>query len=283
MKSLRVLPLLAMLAMLAPARGDAAQQPAAGTGAIEVSTRVTPTGGRGEPARALPLYLLRKSFEDIRKEAEETEPHADLASFIEALEVSKELKEWMTRRGSVQLTGTEFVRSLTTADILDVPEFYNAYLERNTSEIALRVPRPRRTARDAQEAERQQEQFRQNVRKYIEANPLSREGMDIYLAEIDPGQRWARQAGLRRERVRRRALEQAESRYLAAHIETGLEGRASFTRIPAGDYWLSTLEAEAHAGDVRLRWDTPVRVRAGETTRIELSNLNAAPRESANR
>ena len=283
MQLLRSLLLVALLATLTPARGETAQQPATETGAIEVSTRVTPTGGRAEPARALPLYLLRKSLEDIRGEAEETEPHTDLARFIQALEVSKELKAWMTRRGSVQLAGTEFVRSLTTADILDVPEFYNAYLARNASEIALRVPRPRRPARDAQEAERQQEQFRQGVRKLIEGNPLSREGMDIYLAEIDPGHRWTRQASQRRERVRQRALELAESRYLAARLETGLEGRAAFTRIPAGEYWLSTLEAEAHAGDVRLRWDTPVRVRAGETTRIELSNLNAAPRERANR
>jgi hypothetical protein len=35
------------------------------------------------------------------------------------------------------------------------------------------------------------------------------------------------------------------------------------------------LGGEARAGDVRLHWDIPVTVRRGETTRVELSNLNA--------
>jgi hypothetical protein len=32
---------------------------------------------------------------------------------------------------------------------------------------------------------------------------------------------------------------------------------------------------QAISGDVHLRWDFPVTVRAGESTHVELSNLNA--------
>jgi hypothetical protein len=47
------------------------------------------------------------------------------------------------------------------------------------------------------------------------------------------------------------------------------------SNLPAGDYWISSLGLTAAAGDVRLRWDVPVRVLAGQTTRLELTNLNA--------
>jgi len=46
-------------------------------------------------------------------------------------------------------------------------------------------------------------------------------------------------------------------------------------RLPAGNYWLSTLDLEAGAGDSRLIWDVPVTIQAGQTTRIELTNLNS--------
>jgi len=35
------------------------------------------------------------------------------------------------------------------------------------------------------------------------------------------------------------------------------------------------LGMQAISGDVRLRWDFPVAVRAGESVHVELSNLNA--------
>jgi hypothetical protein len=45
--------------------------------------------------------------------------------------------------------------------------------------------------------------------------------------------------------------------------------------LPAGTYWLSTLETEAISGDAHVRWDFPVRVSAGKTANVQLSNVNA--------
>jgi hypothetical protein len=74
------------LALVAFAAASAAQ-PQAGpkAGAIEFVARVTPTAGRAEPVRQLTFFLLRKSFADIQKEVEETEPKPDLDRFIEGL------------------------------------------------------------------------------------------------------------------------------------------------------------------------------------------------------
>jgi len=45
--------------------------------------------------------------------------------------------------------------------------------------------------------------------------------------------------------------------------------------LPAGNYWVSTLNLDAGAGDARLRWDVPVTIQNGRSTRVELTNLNA--------
>jgi hypothetical protein len=73
----------------------------------------------------------------------------------------------------------------------------------------------------------------------------------------------------------RRTLELAQTRYLVARTESDLEGRGTLTGIAPGNYWITTLDTPALAGDVRLRWDRPVAIRSGEISRIELSNINA--------
>ena len=261
----------------------AAQQVGTQTGSIEFVARATPTAGRAEPAMRLTFYLLRKSFAEIQKEAAESEPKVDLDRFEEGLEVSKELKAWMKRTRWVQLTGSEFMRRVTVNDILEVPEFFEAYLRRNAGDISVGFPSPKYRERDRtqnpQRYEKQVQDYHDQIHKFIEANPHTRNGMDLHLADIDPGQRWARQDAERRRRIRDRWLELAQTRYLVAKTETNLEGHAMLMGILPGAYWLSTLEGEAVAGDVRLRWDTPVAVRAGQVTRLELSNVNAVQPE----
>ena len=56
---------------------------------------------------------------------------------------------------------------------------------------------------------------------------------------------------------------------------SGRDGRAAISNLPAGKYWLSTLNLEAGAGDQHLRWDVPVIVQDGRGARVELTNLNA--------
>ena len=72
------------------ARSTATSQqsrPTGTAGVLEVLARVTPTDGRAEPAREFMLYLLRKSFADIQREAEEIEPRPDMDKFIDGLDV----------------------------------------------------------------------------------------------------------------------------------------------------------------------------------------------------
>ncbi len=250
-------------------------------GTLEIVVRVAPTAGRPEPVRSLPIFLLTKSFAELQAEAERDEPQTDFAAFVESLKVSPELKQWMLRKQSAQLSGTEFTRELSADDILNVPEFREAYLARNAGDVTVGFPRAKYEERDRErnpeKYEREKRQYLERVRKTIETMPHTKDGMDLYLTHLDAEQRWRREQAERRRRVRHRALELAQTRYLAARAETDLAGRAGFVNVPAGQYWLSTLEGGALVGDVRLRWDVPVEVRPGAVTRIELSNLNGKP------
>ncbi len=249
------------------------------TGSVEFVARVTPTAGRPEPVRQLTFYLLRKSFADIQKEAEESEPKLDMDRFIEGLEVSKKLKAWMKKKHTVELSGSDFTRQLTVDDIMGVPEFYDAYLTRNSGDAALGFPKPKYRPQDATQNpakyKRQVEEYRAQVRRFIENHPQSIEGIEVQLDAINPGPRWAQQQSEQRRRSRRQTLQLAQTRHLVTKTDTNLDGRGILTDIPPGQYWFSTLETEAVAGDARLRWDIPVTVRAGQTTQVELSNLNA--------
>jgi hypothetical protein len=281
-KTLRQAAVLGIALLLAAS--TSAQQPAAQPGSIEFEARITPTGGRAEPLRKLPVWLLTKSFAELRKEAEKAEPHPDLDKFIDSLEVSPQLKAWMKRTRWVQLSGGEFMQRLHSDDIFEVPEFFAAYLARNAGDTTVGFPASR--ARDAdrtrnpQRYEREQKAYRDAIRKFLAAYPHTMEGIEVELAPIDPSQRWARQESERRNRVRHRALEMAETTCMLAKAETDLEGRAGFVNVSPGDYWLSTLESEGAVGDLRLRWDVPVPVRAGRVTRLVLSNVNAVPKEA---
>jgi hypothetical protein len=268
MKIAGVILLAALLAGVAAAQSQ--------TGAIELVVRVTPSVGRAEPALRLPVFLLRKTFAEIRKEAEDAEPKPDLVKFVDELEVSPELKAWMKRTKTVKLSGSDFARLATVDDVFDVPEFFEALITQNAGDVGF--PAPKYTDRDRvknpQKYERQRLEYRDQLKKFVRENPHVLAGLEIHLTQADGSSRWARLETDRRQRARHRGLQLAQTKYLVAKAETDLEGRAAFINVPAGDYWLSSLEAIASAGDVRLRWDTPVSVAAGKTTRIELSNLN---------
>jgi hypothetical protein len=264
-----------LLVGLPPARAQSPQ-----TGSVVFEARVTPTDGRPESVRQITFYLLRKSYAEIQKEAEATETELDLDHFIDGLEVSKELKTWMKRQHSIVLSGSDFLHRLKTDDIFEVPEFYNAYLKFNSGGASVDFPTPK--YRDADKEKnpakyaKQKEDYQAAVRKYLAANPSSIEGIETFLDQVNPSERWTKMQIEVRQRVRRRTSDLVQLRYLAAKTDSDLEGRGIFTGIAPGDYWISTLETQAVAGDVRLRWDAPVSVRAGETSRVELSNLNAS-------
>jgi len=100
-------------------------------------------------------------------------------------------------------------------------------------------------------------------------------GIELELDGINPGRKWAEAQNSYKKRVRQQAPMQAQTKYLVLRVDTNLEGVARVARLPVGKYWVSTLDLEAGAGDSRLIWDVPVTIQTGQTTRIELTNLNS--------
>jgi hypothetical protein len=250
------------------------------TGRVEFVALVAPTGGQPEPVRQLKFYLLRKSLEDIRAEAaSQSAPAAELDKFIDGLDVTPELKTWMTKHRTVRLSGDDFTKGLTAQDIVEVPEFFKAYMMHNIAFRGVGFPEPKFKEKDAasnpEKYKAQKEEYEAAVRKFISAAPDTIKGMDLELLDLNPYTKWLALAGKQQERLEARANRLAQERYLVAHTDTDLDGRGSFAGIAPGRYWIGMIGTEAISGDVRVHWDFPVTVRQGETARIELSNLNA--------
>lgn len=254
-----------------------AQAPASGS--IEFQARIQPTGGRLEPVRSLPFYLLRKSVADIHKEVEQAEPPTDLDGFVDSLDASAELKAWMKNNHTVALAGTDFIKKLTSEDITGVPEFLDAFMIHNGASLNAGVPAPKfkesERLSNPEKYKRERDQYLQDIQRYMAAHPESTQGIDAQLGDVNPTQRWTQRQVEQRRKIERRSRVLALTTYLAAQAESDLEGRGVLRRLAPGMYWLTTLDTPALAGDARLQWDVPVRVASGQTVRIELSNLNA--------
>jgi len=249
------------------------------TGSVEFSAQVAPTDGRPEPVRQLTFYLLRKSLEDIRQEAMQQESPPDLDKFIDSLTASSKLKDWMKKNRTAHLGGTNLAKSLSADDVVDVPEFYNAYMLRNSGYEGAGFPKPKFKLKEEvsnpQKFIEQKAEYKEEVRKYAAATPESVQGIETELTQIDPSDKWQQLMEEHQRQVEKRTMDLAQSRYLAAQTETNLEGRGRFAGLTPGKYWINMLSMQAISGDVRLRWDLPVAVRAGESTHVELSNVNA--------
>ncbi len=250
------------------------------TGRIEFTARVSPSGGQPEPVRQLTFYLLRKSLEDIRAEALRTEPAPDLDKFIDVLEASPELKAWMKKHHSVRLTGEEFTKSLTPDDIVDIPEYFKAYMAHNEAYRGLGFPEPKFKAKDVkanlEKYNAQKKEYMDAIRKYIAGVPDSVKGMDLELVSLNPYAKWLALEHKHRQTLDAATLRLAAERYVAARTDSNLDGNGSFANVPPGNYWIGMLSGEAISGDVHLQWNLPVTVRQGETANVELSNFNAA-------
>ncbi len=259
------------------APGASAQQ----SGSVEFAARVTPTSGQAEPARGITIFLLRKSFADIQKEADAAEPAPDKAAFIDKLEVSPELKAWMKKHDRVDLSGPEFPKQIAPDDVLNVPEFSKAFSDRNSGDRTIRLPVAKYLKTDQKKYPEKYalelNQYHTELRDFIEKHPETLETLDIALDEVrvNPGPKWQHLLMERTARVHRRAMQLAGTTYLAASTDSDLDGRGRFSGLPAGTYWLSTLEVEAISGDAHVRWDFPVNVIAGKTATVQLSNLNS--------
>jgi hypothetical protein len=154
-----------------------------------------------------------------------------------------------------------------------------AYQRTNSGGVTNGIPKPKYADADKTDHpdryQKQHDEYFAALKKFIQTHPESISGMELELTGINPEARWARLQSQHKKRVLRLAPEMAQTKYLAAQTDTDLDGRASVSNLPAGRYWVTTLNLDAGAGDVRLRWDVPVTVQAGRSTRIELTNLNA--------
>lgn len=268
--------LLVFLPLAFHAPGAPAQAQA---GSIEFVARATPSSGVEEPIRGFPFYLLSKSFKEIGAEADASYAKPDMDAFIDTLGVSKELKAWMKKNHRVRLSGEDFVEKLEAGDVMGVPEFFDAYVERMSGDQTVPFPTPKyklsERVKDPKKYERLVAEYHDAVRRFLIEHPKSTEGMDLNLEDVDPANKWDQMVAKSQPEYHRRALELAQTKYLVARANTDLQGQGSFPGVPPGTYWLTTLEVAASIGDAHLRWDSPVTVRAGGRTSIVLTNANA--------
>jgi len=266
--------LLAALTILLPSRFAAQSR-----GRVEFTARVAPSGGQAEPVRQLPFYLLSKSLEDIHAEALQLAPAPDLDKFIDGLDASPELKTWMKKNHSVQLSGDDFTKKLTPDEILQIPEFFKAYMEHNAAFRGIGFPEPKYKEKDRtvnpEKYQAQKKAYEDGIRKFIAGSPDSVKGMDLELVVSNPYPKWASLERKHSEVLDASALRLAQERYVVARTDTDLEGHGSFAGLAPGNYWISSFGADAVSGDVRQHWDLRVTVRQGEIAHADLSNFNA--------
>lgn len=277
---------MAMIFGVAAAVGTSALQARAQNGSIEFEARATPSGGLEEPVRGFPFFLLSRSYEEISKEVSAMHPEPDMNAFIDGLDVSKDLKAWMKKNHWVQLTGEDFLRKLTSAEIMNVPEFYSAYMTRNIGSEEMGFPKPKYKAtdqkKDPAKYDKMVQDYHDAIQRYIDANPQTKDGMDLELSEKDPSHKWQALVAKRDPEIRRQTLELAQSKYLVARTETNLQGQGFLRGVAPGTYWLTTLDVTADVGDVRARWDVPVSVQPGQSAYVALSNVNAIQLPASN-
>jgi hypothetical protein len=250
-----------------------------GTGGIDLSAQITPTGGRPEPVRQFPLYVLTKSYADIVKEVDAQEVLPTRDKFIDDLKVTPELKTWLKgHEGVVDLSSTDLDKMLTADDIMKIPEFFQAYEAANSGGVTRGLPQPKYREADKtanpDRYQKEKEEYLAATRKFIETHPATVQGIELELTDINPKTPWDTIHLKKKSRTEQMAPDTAQVKYLAAKAETDLDGRAVITGLPPGNYWVSSLGAFANSGDRHLVWDVPITVQVGAPTRVDLSNLN---------
>ncbi|MGB2589499.1 MAG: hypothetical protein WBG02_09295 [Candidatus Acidiferrum sp.] len=248
-------------------------------GKLDITARITPTAARPEPVRQFTFYVLTKSYSEIAKgiEAADVVPPRD--KFIDGLTVSPELKKWLKAHDILDLSTPDLDKSLTPDEIIKTPEFLMAYQRSNSGGVTKGIPIPRFKEADKKEHpekyEKEKQEYLAALKKFIEKNPATISGVELELDAVNPQRAWTLLHSDQKRRVQRLAPEIAQTKYLAAKVDTDLDGHAFIENLPPGKYWISSLNLDANAGDARERWDVPVTIEPGQTLRIELSNLNS--------
>jgi hypothetical protein len=256
------------------------------TGTLEFTARITPTAARPEPVRQFTFYVLTKSYTDIVKELAAQDALTPRNEFIDDLKVSPELRAWLKDHDIMDLTAPDLDKALTPEDIIHVPEFLLAYQRSNSGGVTSGIPKPKYSDADKtgnpEKYEKQHQEYLTSLKKFIQANPATVAGVELELDGVNPQRKWLALQSDHQRRLLRIAPDVAQSKYLAAKADTDLDGRASVSGLPPGNYWISSLNLNANAGDMRLRWDVPTTIQPGKTARVELTNLNSSDVHGSN-
>lgn len=265
--------------------GTSLAQSAANTGALQLSARITPTAARPEPVRQFTFYILSKSYAEVSHEVEAEDVVPPRDQFIDELKVSLELREWLKGHDILDLTMPELDKALTADDVLQVPEFLLAYQRSNSGGVTNGIPKPKYNDADKtdhpEKYEKQKQEYYTALRKFIRARPETMSGMELELDGVNPQRKWAKIESEHKKHIQHLAPDVAQTKYLVAKADTDLDGHAGVSGLAPGSYWISSLNLDADAGDTRVRWDVPVAIQPGQTTRIELTNLNATDTRAA--
>jgi hypothetical protein len=256
------------------------------TGSLEFMARITPTAARPEPVRQFTFYILTKSYSEIVKEVEEKDPIPPRNEFIDELKISPELRTWLKEHEIFDLTLPDVDKALTPDDIIHVPEFLLAYQRSNSGGVTSGIPKPKYADADKtanpERYTKQVNEYLTALKKFIQSRPETVSGMELELDGVNPQRKWAALQNERRKRVQRAAPDIAQTKFLAAKADTDLDGRGFVSGLAPGNYWVSSLNLDAAAGDIRLRWDVPVVIQMGKTSRVELLNLNSTDAHGSN-
>ncbi|HTP67612.1 MAG TPA: hypothetical protein VMJ35_01795 [Dongiaceae bacterium] len=254
-------------------------------GAIDITAHITPTGARPEPVRQFTIYVLTRSYADVVKEVSSSDPLPAREQFIDNLKCSKELKKWLKDHEVMDLTSPDLDKVITTDDIMNIPEFFEAYQRSNAGGVTAGIPKPKYHESDKEsnpdKYQKQKDEFMSATRKFIDTHPFTVQGMELELTGVNPKLAWDRIQSDHRHKVAQLAPDTAQVKYLAGKAETDLDGRALITNLGAGNYWITSLGMDATSGDRRLLWDVAVSVLSGQTVHIELNNLNGTDARAA--
>jgi hypothetical protein len=250
----------------------------AGTGSIDLTARITPTGGRPEPVREFTFYILTKSYPDVIKEVEAGDVLPTREEFLSKMKASAELRAWMKAHDEMDLTTPDLDKLVTPANVMDVPEFFAAYVRANSGGVTNGFPMPKYRQSDKEnnpdKYEKLHKEYLADLKKFVETHPATISGIELELAGVNPKNEWDKIHADHRTKVAQLAPDTAQTKYLAGKVETDLEGHAVVRGLPPGNYWISSLGLDASSGDRRLRWDVAVSVPSGRAVRMDLTNLN---------
>lgn len=256
-----------------------------GTGTLQVTARISATGGRPEPVREFTLYILTMSFREVQGQVSAEYPLADRDTFVENLKISPELKEWLKKHGVIDLVSPDMDKMITPDDVINVPEFFGAYQRSNGGGVTKGLPMPKFKDSDKEanpeKYEKQHQEYLDATKKFVQEHPTTMAGIETELGEINPKYAWDKAQQQHNQKVSQLAPDLAQSKFMAAKGDTDLDGRLGITGLPPGNYWVSSLGMYATSGDRRLMWDVPVRIEAGQVTRVDLSNVNGKDFNSA--